>query len=697
MSVTVKKTVLFVSPLILWLCLFWPFISGQVGVNGDTQTNYALTKFFWNNILNGVWPLWDPFVYLGRPFIGFATSGVLNPLSLLIPLQVLCGIDYYHAYLVYLVVFFFVGALGFFCLVRELFKDEAVAFAGYILFLFSGLAPMVFMQINILLVAVPGIWFFYYALCFLSRPSRLAFLGLTFWAMMVLVSYLPFYFLTVVCLAVFLIPVLCWRSVIPFFSSCRAFMGKERGLVLLAAAGILISAMPLAFSSKMIDTAVFISPSRHSCNLYETDPDKCPRGLEVSFANVAVKGSLGERVSPRDFFTHFDKRSYVSDDFYYVPVAAYFVMFLGLVLLLDRIRLLLFLMGTAVFFISLGWLTPLFKGFLYLFPMTYVFRNLFFYLAFLIPLLLLFSLGQMRALLDISSSGKILRKAAAVVALTIAFLVLYRHFDDVLLSTWLTLVGGGILAVGHCLRAIDVRRGAGLFLLCTFLLIEPVEVFYKFTQPLDHLSCQFPAKHVRPQFSFIRPLSDSNCGACALYLINPYRAFWYDMALQDNLLGFPPSPDLVSADLVRFSFSLNPEEVQRYLKHKFLLYDRPPADLSAAPVVFVKDASTGIQPRSFSVNSLSFETNFSKKYFLVYNDNYDKHWKAYIDGKPTDIIRTNQAFKGIFIDAGRHLVKFVYSPTPGSFCMWMILGYIYGFFFLYAYNLIRNERPGLAA
>jgi hypothetical protein len=48
--------------------------------------------------------------------------------------------------------------------------------------------------------------------------------------------------------------------------------------------------------------------------------------------------------------------------------------------------------------------------------------------------------------------------------------------------------------------------------------------------------------------------------------------------------------------------------------------------------------------------------------FLVLTDAYDKGWKAYIDGKETEIFRANYLFRAVLIPVGEHTVRFKYLP-----------------------------------
>jgi hypothetical protein len=94
----------------------------------------------------------------------------------------------------YVVVYYFLGAFGFYCLAKVLFKDRRVAYIGYLMLLFSGIGASIFNQVTILELFVPAVWFFVFLLRFADGYLRSDFLGLSFSAMILTIAYLPFYF-----------------------------------------------------------------------------------------------------------------------------------------------------------------------------------------------------------------------------------------------------------------------------------------------------------------------------------------------------------------------------------------------------------------------------------------------------------------------------------------------------------------------
>lgn len=66
---------------------------------------------------------------------------------------------------------------------------------------------------------------------------------------------------------------------------------------------------------------------------------------------------------------------------------------------------------------------------------------------------------------------------------------------------------------------------------------------------------------------------------------------------------------------------------------------------------------------NFSPNQIEYETYSAETGFLVLSELYYPGWCAYIDRKPTKILRANGIFRAIFLPAGMHKVKFRYLPS----------------------------------
>ncbi|HEY3132476.1 MAG TPA: YfhO family protein [Acidobacteriota bacterium] len=56
---------------------------------------------------------------------------------------------------------------------------------------------------------------------------------------------------------------------------------------------------------------------------------------------------------------------------------------------------------------------------------------------------------------------------------------------------------------------------------------------------------------------------------------------------------------------------------------------------------------------------------------LVLTDTFFPGWKAIVDGRETEVIQTNMAFRGIALQPGRHVIEFFYRPWPFHFGKWL--------------------------
>ena len=61
-------------------------------------------------------------------------------------------------------------------------------------------------------------------------------------------------------------------------------------------------------------------------------------------------------------------------------------------------------------------------------------------------------------------------------------------------------------------------------------------------------------------------------------------------------------------------------------------------------------------------NTISFNAEASKDSLLFLSESYYPGWKAYVDGKPFEILRSNFVFQTILFPKGNHFVHFIYDP-----------------------------------
>ena len=72
-------------------------------------------------------------------------------------------------------------------------------------------------------------------------------------------------------------------------------------------------------------------------------------------------------------------------------------------------------------------------------------------------------------------------------------------------------------------------------------------------------------------------------------------------------------------------------------------------------------------------------------------DNYDKGWKASVDGKNVPILRANYTFRAIPIEKGKHIVKFLYDPWGFKLGAYSAMGGLIGIMFTILFSRSRNR------
>jgi hypothetical protein len=69
-----------------------------------------------------------------------------------------------------------------------------------------------------------------------------------------------------------------------------------------------------------------------------------------------------------------------------------------------------------------------------------------------------------------------------------------------------------------------------------------------------------------------------------------------------------------------------------------------------------------VSSTQYRLNEITLQVDGSGKGYLVLADVYYPGWRAFVDGKDTEILRANYLFRAVPIEAGKHEVRFVYQP-----------------------------------
>jgi uncharacterized membrane protein YfhO len=115
---------------------------------------------------------------------------------------------------------------------------------------------------------------------------------------------------------------------------------------------------------------------------------------------------------------------------------------------------------------------------------------------------------------------------------------------------------------------------------------------------------------------------------------------------------------------------------------------------------FIKDSSSKVLLTKYGLNDLSFTSSNANDGFAVFSDiYYPAGWKAYVDGKESEIVKTNYLLRGLYLPAGNHKIEFKFHPD--TFFKWnkvslissiLILLIIVGGFGMSLKNELKNEE-----
>jgi hypothetical protein len=120
------------------------------------------------------------------------------------------------------------------------------------------------------------------------------------------------------------------------------------------------------------------------------------------------------------------------------------------------------------------------------------------------------------------------------------------------------------------------------------------------------------------------------------------RAWFVDSIAVDSGLGI----------LTRMrDMTFDPHHVAFFEKNPGVVVERP-------------DTSVRVVLKNFGIHEISFNVEASGNNLLFVSEiYYPKGWNAYVDGKQTEIFKTNYAFRSIVVPKGNHVVEFKFEPT----------------------------------
>jgi hypothetical protein len=110
----------------------------------------------------------------------------------------------------------------------------------------------------------------------------------------------------------------------------------------------------------------------------------------------------------------------------------------------------------------------------------------------------------------------------------------------------------------------------------------------------------------------------------------------------------------------------------------------------------IPDSNASVTITGYRDELVSANVNATGNNFLFFGDTYmPAGWKAYIDGRKTNIYNANHGFMGILVPKGKHQIKFEYAPTSFYISKYIALSLssvtVFGFFILLVLQ-IKNKK-----
>lgn len=711
--------IIFCFSIILWLFSFRGFFLNKIMITSDAQAYYDHVKFYLLNITRGAYPLWEHFRQGGVPAEFFMRRiGSFNPLFFIVFVLYKIGLSFPSAYVTFLGLYYLTGMIGFYFLAKKVLRDSTAAFVAYLLLTFSALGTRIF-DSYFNLVLIPMIWFFYFLIAFVERQEKCFLLGLTFTAMILFSTYIPFYFLTIFLLFLVCYVVFYFRNIKIIPRLLLQFSKKNKVFVCFCAFAVVLSLVPGIILQQSLgkEKAEVVLPRRHYN--YEHTPSPGSSQLSVDIQTI-IKWGIMEDIMYSVSFS--DLRNFHLAIFY-MPIFAYLIFLLGVFTRINKKLAYFFVFAFLVLILGAPHKVS-FHNFIreHIFYFKY-FRNLHFFLwLVLLPLFVLFLAEQFRLLINYKPSTNNER------IISIAFLTLIHvgvasylwARGDAIISSFLVVGLSFIFFALHFSGKLKAKRSTVLFILLILIAMQPLEVYH------------YLAKN-SPKMYFVDPYGYGLANNFLSPLFGDASStFGLEEEVQEEELPASfiaetaPSIYMGTVWYYKLVEKLRVATLHKYIENKILLYDRvefvddldldferigwafernqnlafvsgdeykmtiPTSHKEYSPhAQIVKFNSEQIKHLGFNGNYLKLKTNFDTDKFLVFNDGFHSEWQAFIDGQKVDLWRANIAFKGLWVPKGEHIVYFRYGA------LWRyVFNYFLVFLFLavFIYLIVLTRR-----
>ncbi len=669
--------------LLLWCYLFRLYLNASAPLQGDAYPYLGHIRFYVENIMRGVYPLWDPLENHGNVNEFFLRRiGEYNPFFLIIVLLNKSGIPFLIAYRLFLVSYFFLGVAGFYLLSQKIFFDHLTSFSAALLFLFSSVGASIF-ETYLLLEIVPFIWFFYFFVSFVQAPNKVFLLGSIFSLMLINITYIPFYFYTI--LSVFLIcfSIVYASQMATIYQRIQDFISHYKIFTRVCTVLLAVSFIPGILWYQQTSQGEVLTMERHA------------QSQDTNSATVSVDKVNEGGIIPNFIFN----RQFVNPDKIglhdiYIPLFAFLMLFAGAWGRLNRRLIVFFIFGYTIFLIGLADASYIHR-FLYRYVLFFkYFRNVQFFIQFaILPVLILFVVEQMRIFIEDCKQSLINRKWMTVWVTTIhAAAAGFFLFNNAGYITYMVIILNLGWMLG-CIWSIGNSR-VWILLLWGAIVLQPFDVY-------SHIAVNNPPSYqwgYDKRYVFNLPTVQEAGKLMDMKKISkgdihqkdlPYfgTRWLYEAidSVDSTILGNHLNTPFVLYDRVeQVTDKVNHARLQNSLAHfenlAFVYSDTMrgaggPVDPKARIITSVdKD----FKILKFDANDVIVKIAVTHPSFLVRAQNYHSQWKVFIDGKPAPLLRTNICSQGLWVPAGEHVIHWHFG-TPLRYFWVYFLEFLYLF------------------
>lgn len=654
----------------------------EIIYGGDVLTQFYYWKgFLVDSIRSGIIPFWNPYNFSGTPFLAHPSTAAFYPFTIiffLLPLN--------SAFSWYYFLHFLIAGLGIYYLVK---KESGVfgATASAIILLLSGfLSSRVYAgHVDILSSIVWIPWVFHFAKNFIDDGrGKSALLLIVFLALQILASYQAVFIFTIE-----LIAILCvWR----LYCVCRyerlhLSIYTKRVILLSVSVGISLSMTSLSW----IPTYQLVSQSIRSGGLSY---------LLASWGSLPIAGiSL--------FFHPFDKQllSQLSYGFGNSSFSNFFIYYFGWVPLLIIFSAFIIETLFRKQISEIGFFILSVPFFLFVSFGSYLPVNIHFFLYQIFPpyrflripdqhlIMVVFLIAYLTGLLV----GRMTYKIPKLLIVLILFVQLFSFSKRLIYLT-------KIPDVSFDLSLIEKLKGSES--------LTRVFMDYRVAAPL----------HEQLEFNAASKYGIYSAGGYDPVILKNYYQFINSINRSTDLasvlsqynIEIPPanqnssSIDFLNVGYLLLATGYNPEgfdklryrqlyqnngitlyENQAVLPRYFFVYDvnvfhndeqtlmqLAQSQINLATTVAISDSGGMKNPihsecksRSIpqiitsNVNEVILHTSNPCNAVLSTSDVYYPGWKAEIDGKGSELLKSNASFRAMFVPSGDHTVRLYYSPA----------------------------------